>query len=445
VVVLLGTALAGPASLTVPLRRAGQIYSAGSPWSTIGHLHLQYPPTRLAVAVAATITIFVLARHLDGSPALTVAATLGVWTLALPYVLPGYLGWTLATAALERRSRVATVLAIESVVFVTGYAMFRSPWWPAGLDAPLKWAVPLMSLAGVVAIVLDRRHRPHHRGSDARTTELEPELDDDARVLVVVPTYQEVDNVEPLLTRLRAACPRADVLVVDDASPDGTAQRVEEIAADLGGIRVVQRPARGGLASAYADGFDVAMDTGYDVAVEMDADLSHQPEELPQLLRAVADGAGLAIGSRYVAGGGSVGWSAARRLLSRAGGGYARAMLRLPVHDATSGFRAYRTSVLRAIDRDAIRSHGYGFQIEMTYRALEAGARITEVPITFHERTAGRSKMSPAIAFEALAVVTRLALVHDDPTAPRELVQHSPRRTAVTTSDVRHHGSADAA
>jgi dolichol-phosphate mannosyltransferase len=156
----------------------------------------------------------------------------------------------------------------------------------------------------------------------------------------------------------------------------------------------------------------------------MDADLSHQPEELPRLLHAVTGHAGLVIGSRYVPGGCAVGWSAARRLLSRAGGGYARLLLRLPVHDATSGFRAYRTSVLCSIDRDSIRSKGYGFQIEMTHRVLESGATVDEVPITFHERAAGRSKMSAGIALEALVMVTRLAFRPHPPHRARALVHH---------------------
>jgi dolichol-phosphate mannosyltransferase len=427
-VVVVGTALAGVASLTVPLRRAGQLYSSGSPWSVIGHFHLHHPPTRVAVAVAAAITVVVLTRNLDGSPALAAAAALGVWTLALPYVLSGYLGWTIATAALERRSRVATVLAVESVVFVSGYAAIRATWWPAALQTPLHWAVPLAALAGVVALVLDKRPRERRQRQRARLgTRLgthdgpnAPTLVD-ARVLVVIPTYQEADNVEPLLRRLRSACPRADVLVVDDSSPDGTAERAKALATELGGIDVLRRPARGGLASAYADGFDLAITTGYDVAVELDADRSHQPEELPRLLDSLAAGADVAIGSRYVPGGRTVGWSVARKLLSRAGGGYARMILRLPVHDVTSGFRAYRTTVLRAIDRSVIHSHGYGFQIEMTYHACRAGARIVEVPTTFHERVAGHSKMSLAIALEALTVVTRLAVAGDAPIDVHEL------------------------
>jgi dolichol-phosphate mannosyltransferase len=177
------------------------------------------------------------------------------------------------------------------------------------------------------------------------------------------------------------------------------------------------------FAGAYADGFDLAIATGYEVAVEMDADRSHQPEELPRLLDALGAGADLAIGSRCVPGGRTVGWSVTRKLLSRVGGGYARVLLRLPVRDVTAGFRAYRTSTLGTIDRAAIRSRGYGFQIEMTYYACRSGARVVEVPTTFHERAAGRSKMSLAIVLEALAVVTRLAVAGDPPNDVRELAR----------------------
>jgi glycosyltransferase involved in cell wall biosynthesis len=286
--------------------------------------------------------------------------------------------------------------------------------------------MPLASLAAVVAIVLeptgrDGRHHERDRVEPAPSRSDDGGPDEaDLRVLVIVPTYQEADNIEPLLRRLRAACPRADVLVVDDSSPDGTAAKAEQLGAELGGIDVLRRSARGGLASAYADGFDIAATAGYDVAVEMDADRSHEPEQLFRLLNAVDLGADVAIGSRYVKGGHVVGWSTARRLLSRAGGGYARLMLQLPVHDTTSGFRAYRTSVLRSIDRTTLRSHGYGFQVEMTFRAVRAGAHVVEVPITFHERMAGRSKMSPVIVLDAFTMVTTLAMTHRD----RAVVAH---------------------
>jgi dolichol-phosphate mannosyltransferase len=200
------------------------------------------------------------------------------------------------------------------------------------------------------------------------------------------------------------------VLVVDDGSTDGTPELAEALGDELGLIHVMRRLGPRGLGPAYRAGFRAALADGFEVMVEMDADLSHDPRALPSLIAAVEDGADLSIGSRYVAGGGTPGWPARRRLLSRAGGWYARTLLRLPVRDVTSGYRAYRAQLLRDIDLDTVTTNGYGFQIEMTQRARQAGAMITEVPIVFRDRAAGTSKMSPAIAGEALLMVTRRAL-----------------------------------
>jgi dolichol-phosphate mannosyltransferase len=230
------------------------------------------------------------------------------------------------------------------------------------------------------------------------------------RVLVVIPTYNEIDNVGDVLRAARRALPDATVMVVDDASPDGTAQRVELLARRLGDVRVLRRAAKGGLGSAYRDAFRAGMRDGFDVLVEMDADLSHDPAVLPDLVAAVAGGADLAIGSRYVPGGSVVGWPFARRLISRLGGTYARRLLRLPVADPTSGFRAYRATILEAVDLGAVRADGYGFQVEMAYRVHRLGGSILEVPIAFRDRARGRSKMSPRIVTEALLLVTRWGL-----------------------------------
>jgi len=226
------------------------------------------------------------------------------------------------------------------------------------------------------------------------------------RVLVVVPTYQEAANVAELLRRLRAAAPDVDVLVVDDSSPDGTAAMAKAAAGELGRVDVLIRPGKAGLGSAYRAGFAEGLARGYDVLVEMDADLSHDPARLPDLLSQVAAGADLAIGSRYVAGGSIPDWSFHRRLLSRAGNRYAGAMLTLPVADATSGYRAYRAATLARIDLDRARSDGYGFQIELAYRVAAAGGRIVEVPIEFVDRRQGSSKMGLRIVVEALVLVT---------------------------------------
>jgi dolichol-phosphate mannosyltransferase len=228
-----------------------------------------------------------------------------------------------------------------------------------------------------------------------------------ARVLVVIPTYNEADNVAEVLQRARAALPDAAILVVDDGSPDGTAERVEMLARRIGAVSVLRRAGKQGLGSAYRDGFRRGLADGYDVLVEMDADLSHDPAVLPDLVDAVADGADLAIGSRYVPGGSVPGWPWWRQAISRVGGTYARLMLRVPVADATSGFRAFRAATLESVDLDHVRADGYGFQVEMAYRVHTVGGTITEIPIAFRDRTRGRSKMSMRIVVEALLLVTR--------------------------------------
>jgi dolichol-phosphate mannosyltransferase len=226
------------------------------------------------------------------------------------------------------------------------------------------------------------------------------------RALVVLPTYQEAENIELALRSLRALDPPVDVLVVDDDSPDGTAERAEAIGQALGGVDVLRRPRKAGLGSAYREGFAWGLARGFDALVEMDADLSHDPADVPRLLAALEEGAGLAVGSRYVPGGAIPNWSFGRQALSRAGNLYAGAMLGLPVKDSTSGFRAYRADVLRRIDLATVRADGYGFQIEMAHRAYQGGALVVEVPIRFVERERGRSKMSLHITFEALALVS---------------------------------------
>lgn len=226
------------------------------------------------------------------------------------------------------------------------------------------------------------------------------------RTLVVLPTYQEAENISTVLRRLRAAVPAADILVVDDSSPDGTAEVAKAEAHELGGIDVLVRPDKDGLGSAYRAGFVEGIAQGYDVLVEMDSDLSHDPATLPSLLDAVDQGADLAIGSRYVPGGSIPNWPLHRRSLSRYGNIYAARMLGLDVADSTSGFRAYRSDVLSRIDLEAVRANGYGFQIEMAYRVARLGGRITERPIEFVDRTRGVSKMSFRVVIEALALVT---------------------------------------
>jgi dolichol-phosphate mannosyltransferase len=225
------------------------------------------------------------------------------------------------------------------------------------------------------------------------------------RVLVVTPTFNERDNLPQLVRRLRAAVPSADLLVVDDASPDGTGQLADELAAADPQVHVHHRAAKEGLGPAYIAGFRWGLAQGYGVLVEMDADCSHAPEQLPDLLAALRD-ADLVLGSRWVPGGSVVDWPASRMLLSRAGNAYARLLLGVPVRDATGGYRAYRRAVLEAVALDDVASQGYCFQVDLVWRAWRAGFRVVEVPIRFTERVAGVSKMNRSIVAEALWQVT---------------------------------------
>lgn len=229
---------------------------------------------------------------------------------------------------------------------------------------------------------------------------------DPVRTLVVIPTYLEAENIDLVLRRLRSAVPDADILVVDDDSPDGTADLAEAAARDLGRIEVMRRPGKLGLGSAYRAGFAKGLGEGADVLVEMDADLSHDPAELPKLLSAVEDGADLAIGSRYVPGGSVPGWPTHRRLLSQAGNWYTSTVLGIHLRDATAGFRAYRAEILRKLEPEQVTTYGYGFQIEMAYRVLRLGGQVVECPITFRDRVRGTSKMSLRIVGEAIRLVT---------------------------------------
>ncbi len=228
------------------------------------------------------------------------------------------------------------------------------------------------------------------------------------RVLVIIPTYNEAENIREVIARIHDAVPAAEVLVVDDNSPDDTGGIVDALQADdRPWLHLLRRSGKSGLGSAYRAGFAWGADHGFEVMVEIDADLSHDPAALPDLLAAVDDGADLAVGSRYVPGGSIPDWSWHRKALSRWGNRYASAMLSLPVADATAGYRAYRTSALADIDLASVRADGYGFQIEMTHRVERNGGRIVEVPIAFTDRTRGKSKMSSRIVVEALWLVTR--------------------------------------
>ena len=227
------------------------------------------------------------------------------------------------------------------------------------------------------------------------------------RVAVIVPTYNERANLEQIASRLRTAVPDADLLIVDDNSPDGTGEAADKLAAGDARIHVLHRPAKAGLGSAYIAGFRWALERDYGVLVEIDADGSHQPQELPTLLAALEAGADLVIGSRYVPGGTVLNWPKSREVLSRGGNTYARVMLGIKVRDATGGYRAFRATALRQVGLDEVESQGYCFQIDLALRVIRAGLTVVEVPITFVERTQGASKMSRAVVAEALWRVTQ--------------------------------------
>lgn len=226
------------------------------------------------------------------------------------------------------------------------------------------------------------------------------------RTLIVVPTYNEADNIDEMLRRVRAAAPDEDILVVDDSSPDGTAALAEAVARDLGHIELLHRPLKQGLGAAFRAGFAIGIDRGYDCLMQIDADLSHDPAEIPHFLAAIGGGADLVIGSRYVPGGSIPHWPWFRRTISRWGNRYAGIALGLKVRDATSGYRAHRVQALRAIGFEETRSKGYGFQIETAYRVRRAGGRIHEIPIAFTDRVRGSSKMTWGIFVEELLLVT---------------------------------------
>ncbi len=231
------------------------------------------------------------------------------------------------------------------------------------------------------------------------------------RGIVIIPTYNEAQNIELILDRVRACVPQLAVLVVDDDSPDGTGELAAKVASHDSHVQVLHRSEKTGLGDAYLAGFALALQRDYDVIIEMDADGSHLPEQLPRLLDAIGD-ADLVIGSRWVPGGRVVNWPMRRELLSRGANTYANLMLGVGVHDATAGFRAFRSSTLETIDLTSVRSHGYCFQIDLTRRVADAGLRIAEVPITFVERVYGESKMTGSIVREALVRVTQWGVQH---------------------------------
>ncbi len=229
------------------------------------------------------------------------------------------------------------------------------------------------------------------------------------RTIVVVPTYNELENLPELVAQVERLPMQPDMLVVDDNSPDGTGELADRMAADRPWLRVLHRPGKAGLGTAYREGFRYALAQGYGAIGEMDADLSHDPAYLPAMMSAL-ENADLVLGSRYVPGGGVRNWGIVRKIISRGGSLYSQLILGLPVHDLTGGFKLFRREVLERMDLDRVRSNGYSFQIEMTYRALRLGCRVVEVPIIFVDRRVGKSKLSRQVMVEAMLMVPRLRL-----------------------------------
>ncbi len=236
-------------------------------------------------------------------------------------------------------------------------------------------------------------------------------MTDIGRTVIIIPTYNEAENITRIVGRCRSAVPSADILVADDKSPDGTGQIADQLAANDDHVHVMHRLGKEGLGAAYLAGFQWGIENGYDVLVEMDADGSHQPEQLPDLLTALAD-ADLVLGSRWVKGGSVVNWPRSREILSRGGNAWTRLVLGVPLRDATGGFRAFRRETLLGIGLDEVASAGYCFQVDLAWRAVKAGFRVVEVPIEFIEREFGDSKMNQRIVVEALLRTTAWGIAH---------------------------------
>jgi len=243
------------------------------------------------------------------------------------------------------------------------------------------------------------------------------------KTLIIIPTYNEAENLRPLLEETFSYAPKTDILIVDDNSPDGTGELADQIHAEDSRVGVLHRSGKLGLGTAYIAGFKYAIAHGYDAAFEMDADFSHDPRYLPDFLKAI-ENADLVIGSRYVPGGNTPNWSMLRRFISGGGNIFARFMLGLPIHDCTAGYRCYRREVLENIDLDSVQSQGYAFQVEMAYRVMRQGFKIVETPIVFMDRRVGKSKMSRTIFIEGFTYVVR-ARFGKAPTLPPRSVEYA--------------------
>jgi dolichol-phosphate mannosyltransferase len=430
--VAVASVAAGPVSLLTPMKTAGARYSRASAWQVIHIFGGSLPSTHVALLVTGVVACWVLVRSARSGPEVAVPATVTALTLGASWALPGYAAWAMPTAALRPRSPISRIVAYQAVVLVAAYEIVRHPipgsighllFLLATVGGPLCGLALLVRLVHCVRVqsVTPPEEKPHMTST---RLQLAPREDPDlvSSALVVIPTLNEVDNIETLIRRIRTTAPTVDILIVDDASPDGTAARAEELGRLFGHVEVMHRNGAPGLGAAYRDGFAYAIDHHYDAVVEMDADLSHDPATIPAILQALRDGADLVVGSRYIRGGATPGWPRRRRLLSRAAGLYAGQTLRLHSTDPTGGFRGFRTGLLRKCEIDTVQANGFGFQLEMLHRARRLGATVREVPIVFRDRTAGISKLSPAIAREALWLVAQLRLHPWSPTSRPEIV-----------------------
>jgi dolichol-phosphate mannosyltransferase len=242
------------------------------------------------------------------------------------------------------------------------------------------------------------------------------------KTLIIIPTYNEYENLPSLLGSIFSYAPQTDILVVDDNSPDGTGKLADQLHEDDARVHVIHRAGKMGLGTAYVAGFKYAISNGYDAAFEMDADFSHDPKYLPDFLQAI-EHADLVIGSRYIPGGATPNWSLTRRFISGCGNVFARFMLNIPVHDCTAGYRCYRRKVLESIDLDSIQSQGYAFQVELAYRVMRQGFTIVETPIVFMDRRVGKSKMSRKIVAEAFLYVLHARFGKQTPSSPLISIQ----------------------
>ncbi len=322
--------------------------------------------------------------------------------------------WTFAGGHRPLAPQAARFFAVSVVACLFAATVLELLVGPAGLPA---LAAQPAAIVAVTPLSFLGNRAWSFGGREAATAEpVVPAAAAAPNTWLVVPTYNEAENLEPfvrkVLPRLASAAPEHRVLIVDDSSPDGTGEIAERLAAELDSVEVLHRVEKDGLGRAYAAGFERALAGGAELVMQMDADFSHDPEDLPALI-AAANGADVVLGSRYVAGGGVTDWGLMRRLLSRGGSWYARTILGVPVRDLTGGFKAFRREVIERLAFSGFQTAGFGFQVEVTYRAVQAGARVREVPILFRDRQAGASKMSSTIVLEAMWRVLELRLRHD--------------------------------